>query len=280
MQRPLLLATAALGLALALPVAAQEADAATVVARVGETEITLGEVIIARAQLPQQYAQLPVEVLFPGLVDQLIQQQLLADALDTVPPRVDYALANERRSLMAGEVVNALTTEAVTEEAVQAAYDARFAEAPDVMEFNAAHLLTETQEEAAVAKARIDAGEDFAEVAREVSVGPSAPNGGDLGWFGEGAMVPTFEEAILALQPGEVTDPFETQFGWHVATLKETRVAPKPALEDVRRELVAELQEAAISARLTELEAVVEIVRPEDGQFDASLIDAIELLDN
>ena len=269
----------ALAFALAAPVAAQEADASTVVARVGETEITLGEVIIARSQLPQQYAQLPVEMLFPGLVDQLIQQQLLADALEDVPARVTYALNNERRSLMAGEVVNDLTEEAITEEALQAAYDARFANAEDVLEFNAAHLLTETEEDAAAAKARIDAGEDFAEVAREVSTGPSGPNGGDLGWFGEGAMVPAFEEAVMALEPGEVTEPFQTQFGWHVATLKETRVQAKPTLDQVRRELTAELQEAAITAKLAELEAQIEVVRPEAGEFDASLLDNFDLLD-
>ena len=269
----------ALAFALAAPVAAQEADASTVVARVGETEITLGEVIIARSQLPQQYAQLPVEMLFPGLVDQLIQQQLLADALEDVPARVTYALNNERRSLMAGEVVNDLTEEAITEEALQAAYDARFANAEDVLEFNAAHLLTETEEDAAAAKARIDAGEDFAEVAREVSTGPSGPNGGDLGWFGEGAMVPAFEEAVMALEPGEVTEPFQTQFGWHVATLKDTRVQAKPTLDQVRRELTAELQEAAITAKLAELEAQIEVVRPEAGEFDASLLDNFDLLD-
>ena len=85
--------------------AAQDAD--TVVATVGETEITLGEMIIAKAQLPQQYQQFPDEVLFQGVLDQLIQQQLFADTVQNPPARLELALRNERRSLLAGEAINA-----------------------------------------------------------------------------------------------------------------------------------------------------------------------------
>ncbi|MGY9033460.1 MAG: peptidylprolyl isomerase, partial [Rhodobacterales bacterium] len=91
----------ALALSLAATTAlAQDATADTVIATVGDTEITLGQMIITRAQLPQQYAQLSDDVLFNGILDQLIQQQILADALTEVPSRVNYAVQNERRSLM------------------------------------------------------------------------------------------------------------------------------------------------------------------------------------
>ena len=108
------------------------------------------------------------------------------------------------------------------------------------------------RKEAAAAKARIDDGAAFADVARDVSTGPTGPNGGNLGWFGVGAMVPAFEEAVMALEVGGVTEPFETQFGWHVATLLDTRVQPRPTIDDLR---------------------------PEPGQFDPSLVDATDLLD-
>ena len=251
----------------------------TVVAKVGDTEITMGEVIIARAQLPQQYSQFPDEVLFDGVIDQLIQQQLLSDALEEVPARVDLALKNERRAMMAGEVITSIAESAATEEDIQAAYDARFADVEETQEFNASHLLVETEEEAAAAKARIDDGAEFADVARDVSTGPTGPNGGNLGWFGPGAMVPEFENAITSLEVGAVSEPFETQFGWHVARLNEMRMQPRPTLEDLRRELTAELHEAAVTARLDELSAAQEIVKPAEGDFDPAVINNLELLD-
>lgn len=273
------LGSVALSFTFAAGAMAQDVTADTVVAKVGDTEITMGEVIIARAQLPQQYNQFPSAVLFDGVVDQLIQQQLLADALETVPNRIDLALQNERRAMLAGEVISAIADTAVTEEALQAAYDARFADAEEVNEFNASHLLVETEEEALAAKARIDEGAEFADVARDVSTGPTGPNGGNLGWFGAGAMVPEFENAILALEVGEVTEPFQTQFGWHVATLNEMRVQPRPSLDDIRAELGGELREIAITARLEELSAMQEVVKPAEGDFDPEIINNLDLLD-
>ncbi|WP_296427094.1 peptidylprolyl isomerase [Yoonia sp.] len=273
------LGSAALAIALSTGVVAQDVTAATVVAKVGATEITMGEIIIARAQLPPQYAQFPNAVLLEGIIDQLIQQQLLADTLDAVPARIDYTLQNERRSLLAAEVISAITQQAVTEDALQAAFDARFADAAGVNEFNASHLLVETEEEARAAKTRIDDGAAFADVARDVSTGPTGPNGGNLGWFEAGAMVPEFETAIMALGVGDVSEPFETQFGWHVATLNEIRVQPLPTLDEMRRELTDVLQEAAVTARLDELTTEQEVVKPAAGDFDPDLIDNLDLLD-
>jgi len=258
---------------------AQDATADTVVATVGETEITLGEVIIARQQLPAQYAQFPNDVLFTGLIDQLVQQQLLADVLGEASARIEYTLTNERRSLMAADVITEIAETSVTEADIEAAYTARFEGAEEIPEFNASHILLETEEDAAAAKARVDAGEEFAAVAQEVSTGPTGPNGGNLGWFGLGAMVPAFEEQIVSLEVGAVSEPFETQFGWHIAKLNETRAQAQPTLEQMRRELTAELQEAAITARLEELAAATEVVLPEAGVFDPNLLDNLELLD-
>ncbi len=258
---------------------AQDVTADTVVAKVGDTEITLGEMIVARSQLPQQYTQFPNEVLFDGIVDQLVQQQLLADSIDAIPPRVDFILSNERRSMLAADVITEIAGSSVTEDMIVAAYEERFADAEEIPEFRASHLLVETEEEAAAAKARIDEGTEFADVARDVSTGPTGPSGGDLGWFGAGAMVPEFENAITSLEVGGVSDPFETQFGWHVATLVETRVQPQPTLEQSRQQIAAELQEAAITARIEELTEGTVIVRPEEGAFDVNLIDNVELLE-
>ncbi|SEP59437.1 peptidyl-prolyl cis-trans isomerase C [Loktanella sp. DSM 29012] len=255
-------------------------DASTVVATVGDTEITLGEMIIARAQLPAQYDQFPADVLFEGIVDQLVQQELLAASLTDVPSRVALSLANEERSLKAGEVITALTGEAVTEEAVQARYDEIIAEfeANPATEYNASHLLVETEEEAQAAAERA-ADEDFAALAMELSTGPSGPNGGELGWFSTGAMVPEFEAAVVDMEVGAVSAPVQTQFGWHVIKLNDTRPVAAPDLEEVRGEISSAIQEEAITARIAELRDATAITLPETGAIDAELLNNLELLE-
>jgi peptidyl-prolyl cis-trans isomerase C len=251
----------------------------TVVASVNGTDITLGQVIVAFGQLPAQYQQLPGEILLPGLIDQLISQQLLAETLTEMPARAAIALANEERSLKAGEVVQALAEAAVTDEAIQAAYDTTYGSAEPATEYNAAHILVATAEEAAAVQARLAAGEDFAAVAAEVSTDTgSGANGGDLGWFGLGMMVPEFEAAVVGATVGTVTEPVQSQFGFHLILVKETRDATPPALDDVREEIVAGLQEAAITGRLEELRAAATITRAEDGSIDPALLMNLDLL--
>ncbi|SDE66374.1 peptidylprolyl isomerase [Limimaricola pyoseonensis] len=273
------LPAAALMAGLATTAAAQQAS--DVVATVDGTEITLGEMIITRSQLPQQYQQLPPDVLFQGILDQLIQQQVLADTVEGTPGRVEYALENQRRSLLAGEAVNALMEAEVSDEELQAAYDENFAAAEPTQEYNASHILVETEEEAQAVLERLDAGEDFAEVAKEVSTDPgSGAQGGSLGWFADGMMVAPFQEAVAGLEAGETTEtPVETQFGFHVIRLDDTRTQEPPALEDVRDQLASQIQQQKVEATLAELEGAAEITRPEEGAFDPALLNNLDLLE-
>ena len=279
MKHVTFLGAIAVSLSITTGAVAQDVTADTVVAKVGDTEITVGELIIARSMLPAQYAQFPDEVLFTGLVDQLVQQQLLADALETTPPSVIYTIQNEQRSLMAAKVIDDITQTSITQELLQEAYQDRFADAPETPEFRAAHLLVATEDEANAAKAQLDAGEAFADVAAAVSTDVTSANGGDLGWFGAGTMVEEFETAVMALEIDEISDPFETQFGWHIVTLTDQRARPAPTFEQVVQQLSAELQEAAVNAYLDELSAATTVERPEEGAFDPSVINQVELLD-
>jgi peptidyl-prolyl cis-trans isomerase C len=258
----------------------EEMTAETVVASVDGSDITLGQLIMQRAQLPAQYQQLPDDVVFNGLVEQLVNQQLLADTLEDEPKRVGIALTNELRSLRAGEVVNSMSSLTIEDADLQIAYDARFEGVEPEREFNASHILVATEEEAIEIKTMIADGADFAETAQERSTGPSGPNGGNLGWFGAGMMVAPFEEAVMALEIGDVSDPVETQFGWHVIILNETRETELPTLDSLRAELTTELQQQALDARIEELTAGAEITRPEDGQFDFAIIKNLELLED
>lgn len=263
-----LLATV-LSAGLALPAVAQEElTPETVVATVNGTEITIAHMITLRSRLPQQYQQLPAEVLFPGILDQLVQQQLLADTEDEMTLGGQVTIENERRAILANQAIRDIAESAVSDEAIAAAYEEQFASAEPGTEYNASHILVETEEEAAEIISELEGGADFATLAQERSTGPSGPNGGSLGWFGPGAMVAPFEEAVIALEPGEISDPVQTQFGWHVIILNETRLAEAPPLDAVRGELVEELQRAAVDARIAEL--------TESGEIDRSAADALD----
>ncbi|WP_342747480.1 foldase protein PrsA [Tropicimonas sediminicola] len=261
-----------------VPAMAQDVTADTVVATVGGKDITLGHMIVARNALPAQYQQLEAEVLFQGVLDQLVQQTALAQSLgDDVTTATKLSIDNQTSGLLAGEALGKAIQSAVTEEALQAAYDARFADAEPETEFRAAHILVETEDEAKALKEELDGGADFAALARDKSTGPSGPNGGDLGWFGKGMMVPEFEAAVIALEPGQVSEPVQTQFGWHVVKLEETRLAEAPALDEVRQELAAEIEGATIDAVVTEVMEATEVVRPE-VEIDPSAINNLDLV--
>ncbi|MDR9484755.1 MAG: peptidylprolyl isomerase [Sediminimonas sp.] len=272
----------AIAICAALPASAQDSEAAadTVVATVNGTEITLGQMIIARGGLPDQYKSMPDDVLFEGILDQLVQQTLLAQTIeDDMPARVEMALENEKRTLLASEVVNSIVGGAVTEDAIQAAYEETYANADPEQEWNASHILVETEEDAAALVKRAREGEEFAKLAREHSTGPSGPGGGELGWFGVGSMVPDFEKAITSLEPEEISDPVKTQFGWHVIRLNETRLKDVPSIEDVRKELQQQVQRAAVDARVSELREGAEIDTSGQDGVDPAQLKNIDLLE-
>ncbi|WP_238367574.1 peptidylprolyl isomerase [Mesobacterium pallidum] len=255
------------------------ASADMVVATVNGAEITLGHMILVRETLPDQYRNLPDNVLWDGILDQLVQQQLLAQTQKTESRRVEVALENEHRGLLAAQAVEGVANAAVNEEAVRAAYEEMYA-AEQGQEFNASHILVETEEEAAALLAELDGGADFAALARDKSTGPSGPNGGELGWFGEGMMVAPFETAVLQMSVGEVAGPVQTQFGWHVIKLNDKREKAAPELDQVRAEVESQVQQNAIQAKLAELTQAAQIEKTEVEEVDPSLLRRIELLED
>lgn len=250
--------------AAAAATAAKAYDAATVVATVNGTPITLGHVIAMRTRLPEQYQSLPDDVLLSGLIDQMVDQQVLADAeaASEDPLQVKVTLDNERRGILAGLAAEAVAGSAVDDAAVQAAYDKQVADFKPAPEYNASHILVDTEEKAKALKAEIDGGADFAELAKANSSDGSAAGGGELGWFSDGQMVPEFETAVKALTVGAVSEPVKTQFGWHIVRLNETRETAAPTLEEVRPQIEDGLRQAAVQARLETLKAAATIDKP------------------
>ena len=279
------LSAAALAVTMAMPAQAQdqaeEMELDTVVATVNGEDITLGHMLMVRTTLPEQYQQLGDDVLWDGILDQLVRQAALAQDENAVETkRVTLSIDNERRALLAGEVVKAIAETSVSDEAVQAAYEADYTDAEMGKEFNASHILVETEEDAQALVEELEGGADFAELAREKSTGPSGPNGGELGWFAAGMMVEPFQDAVETLEVGAVSEPVQTQFGWHVIKLNETRAKEAPALDEVRGEIEMSLQQQAVEKYIDETLASAEVTRMDKSEADVSALSNMQLLED
>ncbi|MBR9864649.1 MAG: peptidylprolyl isomerase [Rhodobacteraceae bacterium] len=274
-----LIAVSSVAVMMATNAPAQDAPTAqTVLATVNGKDITVGHVIALTRRLPERFQQLDDKDLYQGVLDQLIQQTALASDVDTSKKSVQIAIENETRALLASETLTKIENEATTDALVQAAYDEAYADAPAAMEYKASHILVETEEEAKELVKVLNDGADFAETAKENSTGPSGPNGGDLGWMAKGRTVPEFENAMIALEPGEVSEPVKSQFGWHIIKLAETREAPKPTLEEVRDQLVDQMKTQAVAEHMQTIEDSAEINRVEID-LDPAIIRNTDLLD-
>ncbi|WJR69363.1 peptidylprolyl isomerase [Neorhizobium sp. CSC1952] len=238
MLRHKFLVTAALAAAIfsQAPVFAAEDP---VVAKVGNLEIRQSELDLAVQNLDPQLAQLPDEqkkvAALSGAIDvKLLASGAIAEGVrdtDDFKKRMDYIADRELHNAFFRKHV----IDAVTPEEVKARYDKEIAALPKQEEVHARHILVKTEDEAKAVIADLDAGKDFAEIAKEKSQDSNKDEGGDLGWFGRGRMVPEFEEAAFALKKGEYTKtPVKSQFGFHVIKLEDTRDAPPPAFEQVQ----------------------------------------------
>ncbi len=278
----LLSATALMtGFAVTSPVMAQDAPTLdTVMASVGDSEITLGHMLALRNGLPADYDQLPPEVLFKGVLDQLIQQTLLMQAHEgPLSEAAKWRLENETRAVTAGDVIDGVLEAALSDEALQAAYQAQYTGDAQETEYKAAHILVETEDKAKALISELEGGANFAALAQEHSTGPSGPGGGDLGWFSEGVMVQEFFDAVVKLETGQVSPPVKTQFGWHVIKLNETRIKERPTLDEVRDELADTIRQETFNNYVAKLESGTDITRTDTSAYDPTLINNTDLLE-
>ncbi len=237
MLRHKFLATAALAVAITFTGSAFAQEDA-VVAKVGDMEIRQSELDLAIENLDPQLQQLPEEqkrvAALSGAIDvKLLAQGAVDEGLDETEDfkkRMDYIQSRElHNTFFRQHVVNG-----VTPEEVKARYDQEVADLPKQEEVNARHILVKTEDEAKQVIEQLDGGKDFAELAKEKSEDSNKSDGGDLGWFSKGRMVPEFEEAAFALEKGAYTKtPVKSQFGFHVIKLEDRRDVQPPALEQV-----------------------------------------------
>jgi peptidyl-prolyl cis-trans isomerase C len=239
--------------------------AAEVLATVNGTEITDADLKIAAEDLgssvPQQLQGKARDAyLLDYLIDsELVAQKAEADKLDQDP---DFAkrLAYYRGKVLAEALLGKVAKDAVTPEKLQQAYDAAAKEQKPQTEIHARHILVDTQAEAEAALKRIKAGEDFAKVAKEVSK-DAADEGGDLGWFTKDRMIPEFADAAFKLNPGDVSDPVKTQFGWHIIKVEGKRQTTFPPFDQVKGQVQAFVVQQAQAELIEQLHKDAKIVR-------------------
>lgn len=260
-MRRLSLTATAVALCLAAPIAAPHAaePADPVVARVDGAEIHKSEIDAAYATLPDQYRQMPVEMLYDPLLQRVIDTRLLAMAAEKkgLPgdPAVQAAIERSREATLRDQLIQRAINEGTTEEALKAAYE-KAKQQPDfvVEEVHARHVLLDSEADARAVIAELDKGGSFAEIAKARSKDPSAAqNEGDLGYFTREAMVPEFSTAAFAMQKGSWSkDPVQSQFGWHVILVEDRRTTTptfaekEPQLrEEVSRQILTSLLDDA-----------------------------------
>ncbi|MGF0539692.1 peptidylprolyl isomerase [Agrobacterium sp. ES01] len=224
----------------AAPFAALAEDA--VVAKVGDLDIHQSELDLAIANLDPQLQQLPEEQKKVAALSGVIDVKLLAGNATAEGLDQDEAFKKRMQYIADRELHNAYfkkhVVDAVTDDEVKARYDKEVAALPQQEEVHARHILVKTEDEAKAIIKELDEGKDFVELAKEHSTDPNKSEGGDLGYFGKGRMVPEFEEAAFAMEPGTYSKvPVKTQFGFHIIKVEDKRVAAPPAYKDVEQQI-------------------------------------------
>jgi peptidyl-prolyl cis-trans isomerase C len=200
------------------------------------------------------------------VVNKLVSQELLIQEAQKagMDKRPDYLMSRDlmtRELLVRTYLQDYVKKNPIDEASIRAEYDKLKAQMGD-KEYNAQHILVKTEQEAKDIVARLDKGEDFGKIAKEKSQDPgSKDKGGDLGWFSPAGMVKPFADAVEALQKGKyTTTPVQTQFGWHVIKLVDTRASQPPAYDKVKDRIAQDLQQRQLAKLVSDLRAKAKVV--------------------
>lgn len=257
---------AVLAMLAVLPATAQE-----VVARVNGKDITTTEVDLGLDVFGGQLQQVPEGARRAIVLDALVDMHVMADAARAAGLE-NSATFKERMSFLEAQALRNTYIEeeiqkSVTDAELKARYEKDVAGYAPPEEVRARHILVKTKEEAEAVIADLQAGGDFAAIATEKSLDPgSKVNGGDLGFFTKGQMVPAFEAEAFSLAPGEISKaPVESQFGFHVLKVEEKRSQPVPTFEEVKEQVTQVVQREKFQEILGKLkgEAKIELLNQE-----------------
>jgi len=242
------------------------ADSDPVLARVNGSEIHQSDLKLAEDELgPSLPAQMDPATRRESLVNYLIDMKIVAKAADDrklgdsddFKRHLDFA----RQRLLMDTLLNADGKAALTDEAEHKVYDDAVKQVAAEPEVHARHILVETEEEAKQVEEELKKGADFAELAKKKSKDPGASDGGDLGFFTKDQMVPEFSAAAFSLEPGKISDPVKSQFGWHIIKVEEKRNRKPPDFEQVKPQIENYLTRKAQGATVEKLRADAKIER-------------------
>jgi peptidyl-prolyl cis-trans isomerase C len=237
-----------------------------VIATVNGDAIRNSDMTMFYDSLPSQYREVPMVSLYDQLIEGLIESRVLAQAARQAglmdDPQVKRRLAFVTNDMLQQTYLNQLLAEQITEQRMRAEYDATIGAQTGEEEVSARHILLEDEAAARAVIEALAAGGDFATLAQERSTGPSAPSGGDLGYFTKDQMVAPFSEAAFALNPGEYTVvPVKTQFGWHVIKVEDRRLSAPPSFEDSQAEISRQMAKDYVFGLMEKLRDSAEISR-------------------
>jgi peptidyl-prolyl cis-trans isomerase C len=267
-----LLTASTLALALAAGAGAARAAATStpddpIVATVNGAEIRRSELETAQQRLPDQYKQVPLQMNYDPLLEQVINSRLLTAEAEKRKlgerPDVQAEIAAARDEVLRDNLVEQAVEAGATGERLKAAYETLKTQPGFAQEeVHARHVLLASEAEAREVLAEIGKGTDFTELAKARSTDPSAKtNGGDLGYFGRDAMVPEFADAAFAMEPGTVgKDPVQSQFGWHVIKVEDRRQTV-PTFEEKEPELRQQVSREVVNGLVNEVRGVAQVQR-------------------
>src|SRR6202048_1154594 len=246
-------------------------DANPVLAKVNGAEIRQSDVALAEEELGPSLAQMDPATKKDNVLAFLIDMKIVAKAAEDkkVENNEDFKkrLASARNRLLMDSLLATEGKAATTDEAMKKVYEEASKQITGEQEVRARHILVETEDEAKAAKAELDKGADFAELAKKKSKDPGSADGGDLGFFTKEQMVPEFSAVAFALEPGKISDPVKSQFGWHVIKVEEKRSRKAPDFEQVKAQIetyVTRKAQAEYVGKLREAAKIERMDKPEE----------------
>src|SRR3954452_5300449 len=258
-----------------LPVRAQEAN--PVLAKVNGAEIRASDVALAEEELGPSLAQMDPATKKENVLSFLIDMKIVSKEAEDkkIADRDDFKtrLAFARNRLLMDNLLAVEGKAATTDENMKKVYEEAAKQISGEQEVHARHILVETEEQAKKIEDELKKGADFAELAKKESKDPGASDGGDLGFFTKDQMVPEFSAAAFALEPGKISDPVKTQFGWHVIKVEEKRARKAPDFEQVKPQIetyVVRKAQADYVAKLRTAAKVERMDKPEDAKPEAA----------
>jgi peptidyl-prolyl cis-trans isomerase C len=190
---------------------------------------------------------------------QLVSTQAIKDGVDKDPEVVANLDVLRMRVLSDGESQRFLKGKEPTDAEVKSEYDGDIA-SMDKTEYHARHILVATKEKAEQLIKKLKGGGKFEDVAKAESTDNSKTSGGDLGWFTASRMVKPFADAVKGLKKGETTpEPVQTQYGWHIIKLEDTREVTPPPFEQVKAQVTKNLIQKKLVAYVEEMKKTAKI---------------------